>query len=168
MPENYSEASIISPAEGDWIFMAGGRYRILVSGQQTDGKYAVIEMEVPPGAGPSPHAHPDFLETFFVIEGEVEVYSESGSGPAGKGSFIQIPRNGPVHCFKNKSQATAKLLCTVMPAGLDEFFRKAGTPVSDDLQAPPAPDKPLVEKMKTLASEFGMQLYPPDYFEQNL
>ncbi len=29
--------------------IANGRYRTLVSGNETDGKYAVIEMTVPPG-----------------------------------------------------------------------------------------------------------------------
>lgn len=157
-------STVTSPLQGEQFFIAGGVYRIIISGAQTSGRYAVIEMEVPPGAGPGPHVHPDFLETFYVLEGEVKVFSESGGGVASKGSFIQIPLDGPVHCFKNQSAETARLLCTVMPAGLDEFFRRVGTPVADDTIAPPAPGPDLIEKMRSLAAEFGMKLYPPDFF----
>src|SRR3984893_9444090 len=43
------------------ISVAGGTYTILVSGEQTGGRYSLIDMLVPPGGGPPPHRH-DFEE----------------------------------------------------------------------------------------------------------
>jgi quercetin dioxygenase-like cupin family protein len=157
-----AETRLISSDSGDKFFIAGGIYRIVLSGKQTGGTFAMIEMEVPPGAGPGPHSHPDFQETFYVLEGEVEFTSETGKGVAGKGALIHIPLNGPVHCFKNKSSVAARLLCTVVPSGLDEFFATMGKPLDGEALAPQSPPDP--ERMRALAEQFGTKLYPPDYF----
>jgi quercetin dioxygenase-like cupin family protein len=112
----------LGPEEGVNISLVGNTYRILVSGKDTDGAFATIDMLVPPGGGPGPHAHSDFEETFYVMEGEIEVKSEFGSYIASKGSFIAVPKGGVVHAFKNKTNQTAHLLCTVVPAGLASCF----------------------------------------------
>src|SRR5580692_426281 len=53
------------------ISVAGGTYTILVSGEQTGGRYCLIDMLVPAGGGPPPHRH-DFEEMFTILEGELE------------------------------------------------------------------------------------------------
>ncbi|WP_431242248.1 hypothetical protein ACQ9BO_20470 [Flavobacterium sp. P21] len=55
----------VDETQGHKLNIAGGNYRIVISGKETNGEYAVIEMSVPPGAGPNPHAHADFTETFL-------------------------------------------------------------------------------------------------------
>jgi mannose-6-phosphate isomerase-like protein (cupin superfamily) len=52
--------------------IVGDTYTILVTGDDTAGKYTLIDMHVPPGGGPPPHRH-DFEEVFTVLEGEVEL-----------------------------------------------------------------------------------------------
>lgn len=54
-----SNISIINNNQGERLGIAGGNYRIIISGAQTNGNYAVIEMTVPSGGGPPPHSHPD-------------------------------------------------------------------------------------------------------------
>ena len=49
--------------------VGAGTYTILVSGEQTAGRYTMIDMLVPAG-GPPPHRH-DFEEIFHVLEGEL-------------------------------------------------------------------------------------------------
>lgn len=143
--------------------IAGGEYRVLVAGTQTDGNYAIIEMSVPPGAGPVPHAHPDFEEIFFVMEGELNFYSENGGTMVKKGDTVVIPKGGMVHNFKNLAAQPAKLLCTVMPAGLDQFFTEAAA-----YMATP-PDNPVAIKqhLQALSEKYGQQLYAPDYWENH-
>ena len=51
--------------------IVGDTYTITVSGDETDGRFCVIDMYVPPGGGPGPHRH-DFEETFILLEGQVE------------------------------------------------------------------------------------------------
>src|SRR4051812_38770389 len=114
----------ISNADGERLSVAGSEYRILIDGKQTNGSYAVIEMNVPPGSGPAPHSHKDIQETFFVVKGEIEFRTADGTIQAGQGDFVSIPLGGDVHAFKNISNQKVKLICTVMPAGLEDMFRE--------------------------------------------
>lgn len=150
--------------EGQSLSVVGDTYRILVSGKQTGGAFATIDMLVPPGGGPGPHSHADFQESFYVIEGEVEVKSEAGTYTASKGAYVVIPKGGIVHCFKNKSDKLAHLLCTVVPSGLEEMFIAIGKPVAADEFLPPPPmDPESIKKLIALAGEYGQTVYPPDF-----
>src|SRR5450631_4351971 len=92
--------------DGQSVSVVGDTYRILIAGKQTGGAYAAIDMLIPPNGGPGPHSHAGFQESFYVIDGEIEVKSEVSTYIAKKGSFVEIPKGGIVHCFKNKSKET--------------------------------------------------------------
>ena len=154
------------PGAGDTFAIAGGAYRILLSGTHTNGSCAIIDMMVPPGGGPGPHAHKDIQESFYVLEGEVVVRSETQTYTARKGAFINIPFGGAVHNFKNESGEVAHLLCIVTPAGMDEMFRERGKPLAPG-ETPPPPTPPTSEvlaQMKVLGAKYGQEFFPPDYF----
>jgi quercetin dioxygenase-like cupin family protein len=156
----------IGAQDGKSLSMAGGTYRILISGKETNGEFATIDMLIPPGGGPGPHAHASFQESFYVIDGEVEVKSEAGTYTAKKGAFINIPKGGIVHGFKNKADKTAHLLCMVVPSGLEEMFMELGTPVATGtFLPPPQPDPEMLKKMQETAEKYGQQLFPPDYLD---
>ncbi|ARS38232.1 cupin [Sphingobacteriaceae bacterium GW460-11-11-14-LB5] len=159
-----SNIRIINKNEGEYLGIAGGNYRIIISGEQTSGNYAVIEMTVPPGGGPPPHAHPDTQEMFHVLEGEVEFKTESGKEIVSKDGFVNIPLGGAIHCFKNISEKPARLLCTVVPAGLENLFQEIGAPVLPG-QTLPIPE--LTEERKQLLKEmdlkYNQQTYPKDF-----
>ncbi len=152
----------VDESEGQKLNIAGGNYRIIISGKQTNGEYAVIEMSVPVGAGPNPHAHPDFAETFFVLEGEVLFKSELGSYVAKKNSFVNIPKGGIVHGFKNLSDKPAKLLCTVTPAGLDDLFEE----MSNYMETASSNDElEKKDKINAIFKKYGQTLYPENYLD---
>jgi quercetin dioxygenase-like cupin family protein len=163
--EDFKAAPItVGPQDGQSLSIVGDTYRILVSGKETGGAFATIDMLVPPGSGPGPHSHATFSETFFVMDGEVEVKSEEGTYLATKGSYVVIPKGGIVHCFKNKSDKNAHLLCTVVPAGLEEFFNEIGQPVAWGEFLPPPPMNPeAIGKLIEIAEKYGQKVFPPDY-----
>jgi quercetin dioxygenase-like cupin family protein len=155
------------PQEGQTLSMAGDTYRLLLTGTQTGGAYAMIDMLVPPGGGPILHEHAGFHETFYVLDGEVRFQFEDKTLTAKKGQLVSIPQGGGVHCFKNVSTADARMLCTVVPAGLDAFFLEVGKPVAPGAPLPPhqmGPDEQ--QRAKAIAERYGQKLYPPDYFDQ--
>lgn len=78
--------------EGQSLPVAGDTCRILISGKQTGGAFATIDMLIPPAGGPGPHSHANFQESFYVIDGEVEAKSEASAYTAEKGSFAVIPQ----------------------------------------------------------------------------
>jgi len=150
--------------EGKTVSVVGDTYRILISGKETGNSFAAIDMLIPPEGGPGPHSHAGFEESFYVIEGEIEVKSEVSTYIAKKGSFVEIPKGGIVHCFKNKSKETAHILCYVVPSGLEEFFLEIGQPVLPDAFLPvPQMDEEKIKKLQGIAEKYGQKIYPPDY-----
>ena len=142
------------------ISVAGGTYTILVSGAQTNGRYCLIDMIVPPGGGPPPHRH-DFEEMFTILEGEIELTFRGEVLRATTGSTANVPANAP-HSFKNTSDQPARLLCMCTPAGQDEFFMAVGDPV-DSRTAPPPPLSPAeraerIQRAKALAAQYRTEL----------
>ncbi|MCY1551874.1 Cupin domain protein [compost metagenome] len=123
-------------------------------------------MIVPPGGGPPPHSHPDTQEMFYVLEGEVEFKTETGKQIVGKDGFVNIPFGGTVHCFKNNSQEFVRLLCTVVPAGLEKLFEEIGAHVEAG-QMLPVPE--LTEKRKEFLKEmdikYNQKTYPPNFLD---
>src|SRR2546421_9361542 len=69
------ELAIARPEDPALVHLAvvGDTYTVLFSGEQTAGRFAMLDMLIPPGGGPPRHRH-DFEECFRVLEGSVEVH----------------------------------------------------------------------------------------------
>ncbi len=157
----------VDAQDGQHLSVIGDTYRLLVTGEQTGGSFAVIDMLIPPGGGPGPHAHAGFQESFYIVEGEVVVKTKAQTYTARPGSFVSIPKGGVVHGFKNESKAPAHLLCLVVPAGLEKFFQEIGQPVAPGAFLPPRPMNPAAQqKLMEIAKKYGQELFPPDYLDQ--
>jgi quercetin dioxygenase-like cupin family protein len=143
--------------------LVGDTYTILVTGEETEGKYTLIDMHVPPGGGPPPHRH-DFEEMFTVLDGEVLVTFRGQTLVARAGETINVPANAP-HAFTNAADTPSRLLCMCAPAGQEEFFTLVGEPVATRTQAPPPLDADaraaFIAKSRALAPEFKTELLPP-------
>jgi quercetin dioxygenase-like cupin family protein len=145
------------------IGLVGDTYTILVTGEDTAGRYTLIDMHVPPGGGPPPHRH-DFEEMFTVLDGEVQVTFRGETLVAHAGETINVPANAP-HSFTNAADTTSRLLCMCSPSGQEEFFVLVGQPVATRTQAPPALDAAtqaaFIAKSRALAPEYNTELLPP-------
>jgi quercetin dioxygenase-like cupin family protein len=145
------------------IGLVGDTYTILVAGQDTAGKYTLIDMHVPPKGGPPPHRH-DFEEMFTVLDGEVLATFRGETMTVRAGETINIPANAP-HAFTNAAGEPARLLCLCAPAGQDEFFTLVGQPVATRTEAP-APltadeQAAFIQRSQRLAPEYATELLPP-------
>src|ERR1700730_5364044 len=145
------------------IGLVGDTYTILIAGQDTAGKYTLIDMHVPPGGGPPPHRH-DFEEMFTVLDGEVRVTFRGQTIVARPGQTINVPANAP-HSFTNATDTPSRLLCMCAPAGQEEFFVLVGQPVTTRTEAPP-PLSPgtqgaIIAKSPSLAPQFKTELLLP-------
>ena len=145
------------------VAVGGGVYSILVSGDQTAGRYCLIDMIVPDGAGPPPHRH-DFEEMFTVLEGEIELTFRGEAMVLLAGSTVNIPANAP-HRFRNASGRTAHLICMCAPAGQEEFFLKVGDRLESRASPPPRLDRDQQEdrlrRAMALAPKYHTELLPP-------
>ena len=145
------------------VAVVGDVYTILITGEQTAGRYALIDMFVPPGGGPPPHRH-DFEEMFHVLDGEVEVLFRGARSTARAGATVNIPANAP-HAFKNVEDKPARLLCLVSPAGEEQFFLEIGDRVPTRTGPLPVLDEAArlerAARAKTLAPKYNNEILAP-------
>ena len=153
-------ATIRKPNEGKRIGIVADVYRFLATGEETDGKYATFEAIVPPGSGPPPHVHSREEESFLVLEGEMTFQLGDERFVAGEGTFLNMPV-GSLHCFKNESDKTARLLISLAPAGLEEMFFEVGTPLDDDATTAPPPSEAEIKKLLEAAPRYGVEIKVP-------
>jgi quercetin dioxygenase-like cupin family protein len=142
------------------IGLVGNTYTITVAGKDTNGRFCVIDMHVPPGGGPGPHRH-DFEETFILLEGEVEMTFRGAKSIVRAGDTVNVPSNAP-HQFHNSSTSPARMICICAPAGNERFFVELGVPVATRTSAPPKLDKiqmaEFAKKAKAVAAKYGTEL----------
>ena len=142
------------------IGLVGDTYTITVSGNDTNDRFCVIDMHVPPGGGPGPHRH-DFEETFILLDGEIEVTFRGKTSIVHAGETANIPSNAP-HRFHNASSKSARMICICSPAGNDKFFQEVGVPVATRTTAPPKLDEKqmteFLHKAAALAPKYRTEL----------
>jgi quercetin dioxygenase-like cupin family protein len=155
-PDDLTRTLTIAMADSDMlphIGLAGNTYTVLLSGQNTAGKYCLIDMHVLPGGGPGPHRH-DFEESFIVLEGEIEATFRGKKAKVKKGETLHIPANAP-HRFQNVSDQNARLLCICSTGLQEEFFAAVGVPVATRTTPPPKPTPQELEAFKKRAAELA-------------
>jgi quercetin dioxygenase-like cupin family protein len=162
-PDDLNRASRFARADATntrHIGLVGDTYTITVAGEDTNGRFCVIDMHVPPGGGPGPHRH-DFEETFIVLEGAMEFTFRGEKSTALAGDTINIPSNAP-HQFHNASSEAVRMICICSPAGNDKFFLEVGVPVSTRTTPPPRLDKQqmaeFLKKAKAIAPKYRTEL----------
>jgi quercetin dioxygenase-like cupin family protein len=146
------------------LAVVGDTYTVLLSGEQTAGRFALIDMLIPAGGGPPPHRH-KFEECFRVLEGSVEVtLRDNPPVRLEAGETVNVPANAP-HSFRNGADVPARLLCTAAPAGLEAFFAEFGDRVDSRTSAPPelSDDEKQARLRRAVerAPDYGMEILPP-------
>src|SRR5580692_962527 len=142
------------------IGLVGDTYTITVTGEQTAGRFCVIDMHIPPGGGPPPHRH-DFEETFILLEGQMEATFRGKKSTVRAGETLNVPANAP-HQFHNASGEAVRMLCICSPAGQERFFLEVGIPVATRTTPPPKLSEKeqaaFIERVKALAPKYRTEL----------
>jgi quercetin dioxygenase-like cupin family protein len=153
---------IRNPSEGRTVAVVGDVYRFLATGEDTNGKYAMLEAIVPPGGGPPPHVHSREEESFYILEGEITFQIGDGRLVAGAGTFANMSVGTP-HSFKNESDKPARMLISVAPAGLEQMFFEVSVPLADGATTALPPTKAEIEKLIEIAPRYGIEIKLPGH-----
>jgi quercetin dioxygenase-like cupin family protein len=84
---------------------------------------SLIEFEIKPGGGVSPHFHKGHSDSFYVLEGEVEFYVGDEVVHGGPGTYVLAPP-GVIHFFRNVSNQPTRALNLHTPGGFVEYRRE--------------------------------------------
>jgi quercetin dioxygenase-like cupin family protein len=149
----------LDPGEGEALWFNGGLGTLKATAQQTDGRYAALELLAPQGFASPVHIHRDEDEFFVVLAGEVRVRHGDDVLEAVAGSFVYGPRGVP-HAFRVDSEE-ARLLLLFGPAGVEGFFREAGKPAGS--RAIPPADEMFLDKeaLAAIGARFHQEFVGP-------
>jgi uncharacterized cupin superfamily protein len=124
--------------------------RLIATAAGTEGRFTVFEQLTPVGWGPPRHIHSREDEVVYILEGTYEISLGEERRIVSAGACAILPRDIP-HGFRNAGAAPGRLLCVIVPGGLEEYFVAVA-----QCSPPPSPAR-LVE----LARPFGLTLLPP-------
>lgn len=135
----------------------GGCWTFLCKGEETNGKFALIEIMLRKGLEPPRHMHTKEDETYYVLEGTMEFSVGDQTFTLAAGDCIYLPQ-GVAHHFKLHSD-TVRVLVHIAPAGLEEMFWELSKPASQ-IGFPPLPTAPpdagFIERLKGLQVKYGI------------
>jgi hypothetical protein len=72
------------------------------------------------------------------------------------GGFIFGPRGVP-HAFKNVGPTSARMIITVLPAGVERFFAAIGSRLPGRHAAPIPPTPEHLDRVAQLAASYGVE-----------
>ena len=129
--------------------------RVLVGGEETDGRSCVVEVSGRRGSMPPLHVHHVDDEIFHVLDGEITVYHGADVARLSPGDTVLAPRGVP-HTYRIESE-TARVLVTGTPAGFERFIEAFGMPAAR-LEIPARPIEPDFEAVARLERETGYRV----------
>jgi quercetin dioxygenase-like cupin family protein len=105
-------AIVIPPDDGERLRRGDSTYRVLAELAELEA----VELTFEPGwEGVDPHSHDDHVDSFYVLEGEVEFVVGERTLRGGAGTYVAIPR-GVVHGFRNAGPGRIRVLNVHAPA----------------------------------------------------
>jgi mannose-6-phosphate isomerase-like protein (cupin superfamily) len=139
----------VQAGKGRMLSVLGERVTLKLTGDESDGTCATVEISTPPQVGPPLHVHHREDEVFYVLEGMYEIRVGGRMIPAPPGTFAFLPRDIP-HTYTNVGYRTGKMLVTIMPAGFERFFEEL-----TQLAPGAAPDR---EQVSALGRKYGLEV----------
>ena len=150
---NPQECILLSPDEGETVWLRKLGIRFMIGGEQTEGNFSLVEHPIKPRALAAPmHTHRHEDEYTYVLEGEVGVQIGEEVLVARPGDLVFKPRGVP-HAFWNATDTLARALEIISPAGFERYFAELAP------LFPPANQGPLDEEaVGAVRAKYGLEM----------
>jgi len=126
MTQTLRAPKVVAAGAGDSFQMLSHTFTYKISPADTRGQWLMYEAKDTAGNGAPLHSHP-WEETFYILEGALDIQIGKRTFAANAGSTVYFPENA-VHAFKVISE-TARIL-VIMPGYADGFYREVGEKVT--------------------------------------
>ena len=144
---------VLSPDEGETVWLRKLGVRFMIGGEQTQGNFALVEHPIKPRSLAAPmHTHEREDEYTYVLEGEIGVQLGEEVRVARPGDLVFKPRGVP-HAFWNPGDVPARALEIISPAGFEHYFAELAP------LFPPANQGPLdAEAVSAVRVKYGLEM----------
>lgn len=152
----------LAKGEGERAVLIDSLFTVLLSADETGGRFGVFTMQAPKGDTIPPHAHGTHHEIFYVTAGAVTVFLEDEHGEKqvrelSPGDFGYVPA-GIVHAYRVEADGTHVL--GVSSGGFERFFATLGEP-TDATSYPETPlGLPPGERFAEAGRRFDTRFFP--------
>lgn len=148
----------VAPNQAQSYTAIGMIHSLLVTGKENANAYSMTEITVSPACGVPMHRHPG-LEAFYVLEGTFSFQVGDQHATGEPGAFVTIP---PMifHMWQNRGTDLGRVLCLVVPGGMEQMFIEAGYPVTDRTAPPLAPAPQDLQRAVEVAHKYGVESSP--------
>ncbi|WP_304236611.1 cupin domain-containing protein [Jiulongibacter sediminis] len=153
-------------------------FTVVKSKKDTEGRSLDLEWELLPQCNmkdPLYHIHPEAIETYHILEGEMEFFVKDQWIKAIKGDRLTVEK-GVKHAFRNPTDQTVKVYNTHEPAfDMEDYFEDVSKVAS--LAKNPKSNKVSMKNIKTLLlfgklmSQYRKEIIavdPPDFLVRTL
>jgi quercetin dioxygenase-like cupin family protein len=131
---------------------------VRVSGDETDGRVAVVEMQLREGHAPPMHVHQSADETIHVLDGQVAVHTAEETRVLEPDSSVVLPK-GEQHSLVARERST--VLASATPAGFDAFVEAVGQPAETETVPTEPPSEEAIGRVNELAPEHDIEIVGP-------
>jgi len=145
--------------DGEHLWFLGTLATIKVSGEASDGRFALIEFVFPRHASPPLHTHPQD-ESYIVLEGRLTVQAGDERFELTPGAAAVVPMHVG-HTFRVDTE-TARVLVLSTPAGLERMVRDGSVPAAVPTLPPSEAPRPSPEQLEGIFRAHGqVNVGPP-------
>ena len=147
----------LADQEGEAYWFVGALLQRKAGGEETDGKFALLDQTMPPGYAVPRHIHVEEDEAWYLLEGSMTFYCGGHVIEAAKYGWVFAPRGIP-HTFKVGSEG-ARALTFAFPSSFADFVAEMGEPAPQLTVPPPAPVDP--HRLAEVARRYGIEIVGP-------
>ena len=158
-PSTNAAPYALEPGHGRADWHLGSLFEWKARGEQSDGRFALVEVTVQPGAEPPLHVHTREDEVYLILNGQFTFQVGDERFDAEPGSYIYLPRWIP-HGFAVRS-GVARAAVLMTPAGLEELFDRWSEPASERTLPPLPSAPPDGEALARDLAAFGVEVVGP-------
>jgi quercetin dioxygenase-like cupin family protein len=142
------------------VWYSGHLLTFLATGEDTQGRFALVELVGRKGNVPPPHIHHREDETFYILEGEMTASVGGQTIKGTPGTMIFLPRN-VLHSFEVESEQL-RMLVLLTPAGFEGYFKECSMP-APAMTLPPPVEVPYseIQKLLDVGAKYGLEFVLP-------
>lgn len=153
---------VFNSARNNEYFLFGVHLKVLLTAEQTQGQFSLVEGTMPAGGDSGLHVHHREDESMHIIEGSLEVTIGTETQVLGAGSSYFAPRGIP-HRLRNLGETPMRSYMIATPGEFADFVIEAGIPLPESGEMPPiVPPKPAqAEAIGQLLHKWGIEMLVP-------
>lgn len=157
-----NESVVVRRGEGKAFWMVGTLLELKITREQSNGRFTVGEISIPPGSlGAPPHKHASG-EVLYVLEGTIRHHLGERTTDLEPGSVVHIS-GATWEYFENSGTRPARVLIVWTDPNIEQFFAEAAEPARAlQIPAPAGPPSPEeFERLITIGRKHGLEIRPP-------